>query len=122
MNDHICTKSHLTGHCPECGIKVIIWEDLKTFDEMYAHITENHSGFTPAQMVSVRTWMLAATHWQQSQHWEMRFQAHMLCETIKAHDIESLSCDRDGEEYCDCLRKQADKVDLLTGMSEAPAQ
>jgi len=27
-----------------------------------------------------------------------------LIDTIKSHDIESLSCDRDGELYCDCLK------------------
>lgn len=118
MNKHTCTQSHLTGRCPECGLKPVTWEDLKTFDQMYAHICENHPGFTPVQMVSVRSWMLAATMWQKTQHWEMRYQAHMLCETINAHEIESLSCDRDGQEYCDCLRKQSDKVNTLTEMKE----
>lgn len=33
----------------------------------------------------------------------------MLVETIEAHEIESLSCDRDGETYCECVRKQAQK-------------
>lgn len=31
----------------------------------------------------------------------------LLCDTIDAHEIESLSCDRDGEKYCDCLRSNA---------------
>lgn len=29
-----------------------------------------------------------------------------LCGVVEAHEIESLSCDRDGETYCECLRKQ----------------
>ena len=29
-----------------------------------------------------------------------------LLDTLRAHDIESLSCDRDGETYCDCLNKR----------------
>lgn len=27
----------------------------------------------------------------------------LLIETIEAHDVDSLSCDRDGNHYCDCL-------------------
>ena len=33
-----------------------------------------------------------------------------LVATIAAHDIESLSCDRDGEKYCDCLRGAANNA------------
>ena len=32
---------------------------------------------------------------------------------IEAHEIESLSCDRDGEKYCECLRDLAQKAKLL---------
>lgn len=39
----------------------------------------------------------------------LKTQLHWLCETIAAHEIESLSCDRDGETYCDCLKKEAAK-------------
>lgn len=30
-----------------------------------------------------------------------------LVATIEAHEIESLSCDRDGEKYCECLKNAA---------------
>lgn len=41
-----------------------------------------------------------------------------LFETIRAHEIESLSCDRDGEAYCDCLRKQADDAAAAIAKAE----
>ncbi len=36
-----------------------------------------------------------------------------LLETIEAHEIESCSCDRDGETHCDCLRRQAEAARLV---------
>ena len=36
-----------------------------------------------------------------------------LVEVIEAHEIESLSCDRDGNEYCDCLRNAATEAKRL---------
>ncbi len=36
-----------------------------------------------------------------------------LVEVIDAHEIESLSCDRDGNEYCDCLRRTANEAKRL---------
>ncbi len=36
-----------------------------------------------------------------------------LVEVIEAHEIESLSCDRDGSEYCDCLRNAATEAKRL---------
>ena len=33
-----------------------------------------------------------------------------LCATVEAHEIESLDCDRRGEEYCNCLRKAVAKA------------
>lgn len=38
---------------------------------------------------------------------ELRSKLELLCDTIDAHEIESHSCDRDGEIYCDCLRNNA---------------
>lgn len=32
---------------------------------------------------------------------------------IKSHDIESYSCDRDGNAFCDCLDSQANKLSTL---------
>ena len=29
-----------------------------------------------------------------------------LIETIEAHEVTCFTCDRDGEEYCDCLKRQ----------------
>lgn len=29
----------------------------------------------------------------------------LIKETINAHEIETLDCDRRGEEYCDCLKQ-----------------
>ena len=37
----------------------------------------------------------------------LRSKLELLCDTIDAHEIESHSCDRDGEIYCDCLRNNA---------------
>lgn len=39
--------------------------------------------------------------------------AEELVGVIEAHEIESLSCDRDGETYCDCLRKAVVKYRAL---------
>ena len=36
-----------------------------------------------------------------------------IVDVIEAHDIESLSCDRDGNEYCDCLRNAATEAKRL---------
>lgn len=36
-----------------------------------------------------------------------------LTDCIQAHEIESLSCDRDGETHCECLRNMASQVKSL---------
>ena len=38
-------------------------------------------------------------------------EAAMLVATIKAHNIESVSCDNDGQQWCDCVHEQTDKLD-----------
>lgn len=44
-----------------------------------------------------------------------------LVEVIEAHEIESLSCDRDGNKYCDCLRNAATGAKrLLPNVQAAP--
>ena len=30
---------------------------------------------------------------------------NQICDVVDAHEIECLSCDRDGQIYCDCLRR-----------------
>lgn len=34
----------------------------------------------------------------------------LLVDTIEAHEIESLSCDRDGNKWCECLQENAAKA------------
>lgn len=41
-----------------------------------------------------------------------------LVEVIEAHEIESLSCDRDGNEYCDCLRNAATEAKRILPNAE----
>ena len=36
-----------------------------------------------------------------------------LLDTFKAHDVESLSWDRDGEMYCDCLAQAVRKAEKV---------
>lgn len=44
-----------------------------------------------------------------------------LVEVIEAHEIESLSCDRDGNEYCDCLQNAATEAKrLLPNLDDEP--
>ena len=49
--------------------------------------------------------------WQQAQAYRTKLK--QIVEVIEAHEIESLSCDRDGNEYCDCLRRSAKDANLL---------
>ena len=44
--------------------------------------------------------------------------ARALVDAIQAHDIESLSCDRDGEIYCECVSRAAAS---LRARLDAPA-
>lgn len=44
---------------------------------------------------------------------ELRAALHDLVAMIECHEIESLGCDRDGEEYCNCLRDMAKKAKKL---------
>lgn len=36
-----------------------------------------------------------------------------LIDVIDAHEIESLSCDRDGQIFCDCLQDEVKKAKLV---------
>ena len=36
---------------------------------------------------------------------KLYFKLAAIIEIVEAHDIESLSCDNDGERYCECLRE-----------------
>lgn len=47
-------------------------------------------------------------------------EAAMLVATLKAHNIESVSCDNDGQQWCDCVHEQIDKLDAL--LAEARQQ
>jgi chromosome segregation ATPase len=33
-----------------------------------------------------------------------------LLAVIDAHDMDTMDCDRTGDKYCDCLRRQMDKI------------
>ncbi len=44
---------------------------------------------------------------------DLRAEISQGADIVRAHNIESLSCDRDGEVYCDCLREWAARVARL---------
>lgn len=44
-----------------------------------------------------------------------------VCGVIEAHEIDSLSCDRDGNTYCDCLEKATKELrSTLTHLKDKP--
>ena len=42
-----------------------------------------------------------------------------MVDTIDAHDIDSLSCDRDGKEYCECLSQTLGNAQAFLARQEA---
>lgn len=46
-------------------------------------------------------------------------QLRALLSVIEAHDCISLSCDRDGQEYCECLQEAAQKARQYLDSTEA---
>lgn len=53
---------------------------------------------------------------------ELRSEFQLLADTLEAHGVRSLSCDRDGREYCDCVEKATKRALGVLKRNEAEPQ
>lgn len=65
------------------------WEDMLTFEEMFEHITEHRCGFDEAQMDTIRTWMSAASAWQQNRTANRIYRLELILSHCLAEGINS---------------------------------
>ena len=86
----------MSEKCPMCGGPTRL---VKTMDA--ADMSEDAPGFYVHRSTA------------QERIADLEDALRLLVGTIKAHDLESLSCNRDGNEFCDCLAKQVICVEAI---------
>lgn len=92
--------------CPECGCKAVT---EKEFDAQMDRVNGEEPPEEEPTVIVDEIYLIT----MRSKITSLQITLKNLIDVIEAHEIESMSCDRDGQNYCDCLQDEVKKAKLV---------